>query len=966
MAHHIDERELRRLRRARTIEEEERQERLEQEILLLQRQRDQFILDQRQRRAHRDVEFEQILSDEGSILTIDQCYESDDSAFEADSNVRKIDLSQTKGILQTPSAYDGRFGSNADKGDSELIQSVLQDGKGTGKVYFETQGRVNRDSEIGLERSKNAKGNSVIDLQGQSNGQDSLSGTTQERPSVLNVDRAPMMEKENIEREQGSFLDLMDREILDLDRRLQSLRTNTSDIVERSKERMNSSTLAREHYSMESNSKVPTKCITTDNDRKENEIAKRDGSLARQIDNSDEGSRRAPIHIERDEYIVRDPMIGFYRQNQVTPKYESGNTEEIYEVDRRKRQIDFEIEKLMKLRGSLGERGKEKSKAIDMTDLIRKNIVKTHVDDTLSPAKDTKDCQRWNETIVERALQKKRREIVPNMCENRDNIKYEGTYVNPYGGKFPEIGGNSIKYGQESVNGISSQSKYRHYIHGDNEREESRWSNERFSERMPVGFEDGSKFQLPIEPKERKTDTYNRVFEHIKPERSFDADPHFSTKEEEEYFMERQMKEMLLKEKEQKIREKEIELREREIRLECQEKEKLKSVDPYDELLKKKEEVIEQTLLALGEREQRIRERERQILDDNEIQAMTENRSDQTLHKKNQEVDATARHSLMGNIETDKEEMSITQSSSLKEKNLSIAPANQRPETDTSDKTELMFPTVAASSLDRTFYFPKFSSFSGEESRSKKESSFEEWIYEVNCLRRDNIYSDAVIGQAIRKSLTGQAKKVLLTMNERVTVDEMLDRLEGVFGNVATPMSILQEFYTVSQRADESVTAWGLRLEEILKKAIEKGQVRQEDRDELLRNKFWRSLKNEKLKSATRLDFKTATSFDVLRKKVRAEEYDMKINTGVQQQAVITERKEATADMPESKMDMLLERLASLEKQMKEMNKRRQGRFRNRGQYQNQHPNQNQRSNQNTQVKSVEEQRTQQTGTPLN
>ena len=139
--------------------------------------------------------------------------------------------------------------------------------------------------------------------------------------------------------------------------------------------------------------------------------------------------------------------------------------------------------------------------------------------------------------------------------------------------------------------------------------------------------------------------------------------------------------------------------------------------------------------------------------------------------------------------------------------------------------------------------FPKITVFSGEEPRPKTESSFEEWKYEVRCLRKDKMFSEATIGQAIRKSLKGQAKKVLLPMGSDATVDQIIQRLEGVFGNVATPKSIIQEFYTVYQKQDESVASRGLRLEEILQRAIDKGQVRLEDRDDLLRDKFWRSLR---------------------------------------------------------------------------------------------------------------------------
>ena len=92
----------------------------------------------------------------------------------------------------------------------------------------------------------------------------------------------------------------------------------------------------------------------------------------------------------------------------------------------------------------------------------------------------------------------------------------------------------------------------------------------------------------------------------------------------------------------------------------------------------------------------------------------------------------------------------------------------------------------------------------------------------MNCVRQEKVFSDVVINQAIRKSLKGQAKRVLLPMGVTAKTSEILTRLEGVFGNVATGESILQEFYTAIQQEYESVTMWGLRLEELLQKALEK------------------------------------------------------------------------------------------------------------------------------------------------
>ena len=100
---------------------------------------------------------------------------------------------------------------------------------------------------------------------------------------------------------------------------------------------------------------------------------------------------------------------------------------------------------------------------------------------------------------------------------------------------------------------------------------------------------------------------------------------------------------------------------------------------------------------------------------------------------------------------------------------------------------------------DKNALYPKFSVFSGEEPKPKSEASYEEWKYEVHCVRNDRIHSEHIIAQAIRKSLRGQAKRVLLPLGPTANIEEILNHLEGVFGNVATGESVLQEFYASSQ-----------------------------------------------------------------------------------------------------------------------------------------------------------------------
>ena len=117
--------------------------------------------------------------------------------------------------------------------------------------------------------------------------------------------------------------------------------------------------------------------------------------------------------------------------------------------------------------------------------------------------------------------------------------------------------------------------------------------------------------------------------------------------------------------------------------------------------------------------------------------------------------------------------------------------------------------------------------------------------------------------------------------------------------------------------------------------------MRLADRDDLLRDKFWRSLRSEKLKLATMIHFNTCATFDILRQKVRAEEYEMKLGSAMQQQAIRTETT-SNSDISDTKADMILERIAQLEKKV---NKRQWWKWKNKQDEQDQNNEGNQNHN---------------------
>ena len=172
------------------------------------------------------------------------------------------------------------------------------------------------------------------------------------------------------------------------------------------------------------------------------------------------------------------------------------------------------------------------------------------------------------------------------------------------------------------------------------------------------------------------------------------------------------------------------------------------------------------------------------------------------------------------------------------------------------------------------FIKPYISQFSGVDPIPKNESTFEAWKLEIESLKKSNMFPDYLVTQSIRNSLKNPARNTLLTLGPLASSQEILDKLECVFGNVASGQSIMQEFYTAVQQPEESVTMWSLRLEEILQRVSEKSKIPAEQKNEMLRERFWSSLYNPELQNATQVYYHQTKDFEELRRKVRAEEYE--------------------------------------------------------------------------------------------
>ena len=162
--------------------------------------------------------------------------------------------------------------------------------------------------------------------------------------------------------------------------------------------------------------------------------------------------------------------------------------------------------------------------------------------------------------------------------------------------------------------------------------------------------------------------------------------------------------------------------------------------------------------------------------------------------------------------------------------------------------------------------------FFGED--QKGDGSFKLWKFEFSCLIKEN-YPDSLILQSIRKNLRGKAREILLTFGETAKPSDILNKLEGIYGNVSTSEVILQQFYIQSQRANESVADYSVRIENLLRRAVRNRSITYTVRNEMLCSKLWNGLRDPLLKNSSRYTYETEKDFYELTKKLRAVEQDL-------------------------------------------------------------------------------------------
>lgn len=156
---------------------------------------------------------------------------------------------------------------------------------------------------------------------------------------------------------------------------------------------------------------------------------------------------------------------------------------------------------------------------------------------------------------------------------------------------------------------------------------------------------------------------------------------------------------------------------------------------------------------------------------------------------------------------------------------------------------------------NQTFVYPgnnhntRISTFSGDD----KECGYEQFKFDVAALQSQGTPEGNVI-LSIRRALKGVAQETLVHMGPGVSLYQIMQKFDIMFGDVNPLDVLLSKFYSASQRANESVMQWYTRLEDLA------GRIRQKDPSKIpadeyqriINTKFHAGLQNANIKNALR------------------------------------------------------------------------------------------------------------------
>ncbi|XP_025110112.1 uncharacterized protein LOC112573741 [Pomacea canaliculata] len=209
---------------------------------------------------------------------------------------------------------------------------------------------------------------------------------------------------------------------------------------------------------------------------------------------------------------------------------------------------------------------------------------------------------------------------------------------------------------------------------------------------------------------------------------------------------------------------------------------------------------------------------------------------------------------------------------------------------------------------------PRLPPFSG----GKNDTALDLWKYELMCLR--GRYTDAVVLEAVRRSLRGEAARVAMRLGPHATLNELLQKVDSIFDLVVCDQDLLGSFYTARQEAGENVTQWRCRIEDILTQALGARLIERRAYNETLRCRLWGGLR-QPLKDRTAYKFEMESDVDALFRSLRQAEQETEgpaHKTGAGKQAAVNAAQAIPAGDWSAEVRKLSAEVQSLRRQLQQ------------------------------------------------
>lgn len=211
---------------------------------------------------------------------------------------------------------------------------------------------------------------------------------------------------------------------------------------------------------------------------------------------------------------------------------------------------------------------------------------------------------------------------------------------------------------------------------------------------------------------------------------------------------------------------------------------------------------------------------------------------------------------------------------------------------------------------------PRLPHFRGGLASSGDHAAYDVWRFDLECILQEQ-HSDSDVSDAIRQSLKGEAAKVAMRLGPHASTADLIKKFDSIYGTIEEKETTLYHFYSARQHENESVAAWSCRLEDILNKSVQKGEIKHSQTNSMLRNMLWTGLKKE-LKDISGYKFDKIDDFDELRLALRQLENDLQSDTSSKAHIFSAASISTKEDKTQQELDSLKAMMANLTKEFRD------------------------------------------------